>query len=86
MLSRSINPKEVLNKLPAVLALAVLFTTPVAADKLSVIPANEASREAFQVNKRMGWHENLQSACEQARKENKLVFWMHMLGTMDGST
>ena len=51
-----------------------------------VIPASEARRENFQVNKRMQWHNNLDEAREEAAKSGRLVFWVHMLGSMDGKT
>ena len=32
------------------------------------------------------WYHNLHKAEDEARKEGKLVFWMHMLGHIDGCT
>ncbi len=32
------------------------------------------------------WHDSLDTALATARKENKLVFYMHMLGKIDGDT
>ena len=30
------------------------------------------------------WHRSLEAAKAEARKENKLIFWMHLLGSVDG--
>ncbi len=64
------------------MALAV----PCFADKLAVVPASEASRENFQVSKRLGWQTNLEEAKQEAAKTGRLVFWVHMLGSIDGKT
>jgi hypothetical protein len=34
----------------------------------------------------IAWQTKLNVAEDQAQKENKLVFWMHMLGKIDGAT
>jgi hypothetical protein len=62
------------------------FAKPVAADTVNVVPAEEARREAHVVNKGITWHTSLAEAQSEARKQGKLVFWMHMLGTIDGAT
>lgn len=59
---------------------------PATADKLTVIPSNEASKESFQVKSRLGWHTNLDSAKQEAARTGRLVFWVHMLGSIDGKT
>jgi hypothetical protein len=32
------------------------------------------------------WYDNLHKAESEAQKDGKLVFWMHMLGHIDGAT
>ncbi|MBX9689105.1 MAG: hypothetical protein K2X27_20520 [Candidatus Obscuribacterales bacterium] len=68
--------------------LSLLSAAPVAADKdkVSVLSGNEARRENFQVNKRINWYNNLEQARQDAAKSGRLVFWVHMLGSMDGKT
>lgn len=34
----------------------------------------------------MPWYTNLDEAREAALKSGRLIFWMHMLGTIDGAT
>lgn len=70
---------------PALAALGLVLPAP-AADRMALIPAREASRENFQVNKRFQWHNNLDEARQEAGKSGRLVFWVHMLGSMDGKT
>ena len=68
------------------LLLGISIVLPAFADKLTVIAAPEASREAFQVNTRIGWKNDLEAAKKEAAKSNKMIFWVHMLGSMDGKT
>lgn len=70
--------------LATILNLGFQAQTP--AEKVSVVPSSEASRESFQTNKRFNWLTNLDDARAEAARTGKLVFWVHMLGTMDGKT
>lgn len=74
------------SSLPLLATLALVLAAPSYAEKLNVVPANEASREAFQVNHRINWYNNLEDARCEAAKSGKLVFWVQMLGSMDGKT
>lgn len=66
--------------------LGLAFAAPSFGEKLTVVPANEASRDSFQVNKRINWHKNIDEARQEAGKTGRMVFWVHMLGSMDGKT
>lgn len=66
--------------------LALSFILPAYADKITVVPAHEAHKENFQVKTRLGWHTSLDAARQEAARAGKLVFWVHMLGTIDGKT
>lgn len=69
------------------IASSLLINVPVnAADPSAVVPSDEAGKNAFVVNKGMKWHTSLEEAQAKAKQEGKLVFWVHMLGTMDGAT
>ncbi len=68
------------------LTLAVGFGLPASADKLSFVPGSEARKENYQVNRRINWRSNLEEAEQEATKNGKLIFWVHMLGSMDGKT
>lgn len=56
------------------------------ADKLTVVPAQEARKENFQVKTRLGWLTDLDEAKREAAKSGRLIFWVHMLGSIDGKT
>jgi hypothetical protein len=71
--------------LSLVAAFAVASSVPVLAND-SFVPSTEAMRNAHLVNKGMQWHTSLEEAQAEAKKTGKLVFWIHMLGTMDGAT
>lgn len=45
-----------------------------------------ANANAVKLISTIKWHDSLESALAEARKENKLVFYMHMLGKIDGDT
>lgn len=67
------------------IAVMLFSASPCSAATLVVAP-EEAGREAHVVNKGIQWQTSLQSASEIASKEGKLIFWIHMLGTMEGAT
>ena len=49
-----------------------------------VIPAPEAASQAKSVKYSINWINSLPDAQAQARREHKPIFWMHMLGNIDG--
>jgi hypothetical protein len=69
--------------LPIVLALSLIALVP--AQKGRVAPS-DAQACATKVATEIKWHNSLDTALATARKENKLVFYMHMLGKIDGDT
>lgn len=78
-------PKRIFHLLALTLLISSLGSSSWA-EKLTVLTAPEASREAFQVNKRISWQNDLEAAKKLAAENKKLVFWVHILGTMDGKT
>lgn len=72
--------------LAAICAVSGLALPCVATDRMTLLPSQEARKENFQVNKRIQWHNNLDEAKEEAAKNGRLIFWVHMLGSMDGKT
>jgi hypothetical protein len=54
-------------------------------------PRGVVSRSAVgsaveRVTTRIAWRTSLEEALDQARREDKLVFWIQMLGRLDGVT
>lgn len=49
-----------------------------------VIAPEEASKNVSRLVTEIPWQTSLATAKAQARRENKLVFWVHMRGKIDG--
>jgi hypothetical protein len=46
----------------------------------------EVKKDVALLTTKISWQTSLDQARELARKEGKMVFWMHMLGELTGST
>jgi hypothetical protein len=74
----------------SVLASLILATTM----SLSAIPGRAepvlqgavCSTRVHELTSDIHWYTDLKEAEEQAQQQGKLVFWMHMLGKIDGAT
>ncbi|HEY9870044.1 MAG TPA: hypothetical protein V6D08_12835 [Candidatus Obscuribacterales bacterium] len=51
-----------------------------------VIPGHVAKTRVDRLTGEIKWHDSLPDALAEARREGKLVFWVHMLGQIDGAT
>ncbi|MBK9143327.1 MAG: hypothetical protein IPM23_12565 [Candidatus Melainabacteria bacterium] len=51
-----------------------------------VIQGDQAKENIKKVNSNIKWHTSLNSALMDARKESKMVLWVHLVGKMDGAT
>lgn len=64
-----------------------LYATPrLAAENLTVVPSEEATKQAWVANKGLNWKTSLEQVESEAKRDHKLVFWVHMLGSMEGAT
>ncbi len=50
------------------------------------IQGSVAKENIDRVNNDIHWNRSLYPALEQARRENKMVLWVQMIGQMSGST
>jgi hypothetical protein len=50
------------------------------------VPAEQAEKNADRLLTEINWHQSLDAAKATAQREGKLVFWMHMLGDLEGFT
>ena len=50
------------------------------------VSPEEANANAKKLLAEITWHESLEPALEAAKKDGKLVFYMHMVGKIDGDT
>lgn len=70
--------------------LALLLTTslgiPCSAARMMIVPGEQAQQQTAKLTQDIHWFKNLNAAQSEARKEGKMVFWMHMLGQIDGTT
>jgi hypothetical protein len=51
-----------------------------------IIPGNVAYDQTNKLTSEIHWYQSLPQAEAAARSQSKLVFWMHMLGHLDGAT
>ena len=47
---------------------------------------NDVKKDVATLTTKISWQTSLDAAKELARKEGKMIFWMHMLGDMNGAT
>jgi hypothetical protein len=66
------------------LSLGIVSQGPASAEK--VLEGGVCSTRVHQLTTNIKWYSNLDEAENAAREQNKLVFWMHMLGKIDGAT
>jgi hypothetical protein len=57
-----------------------------AADQSPKIPSKIVQKQVKKLTEKIHWYESLDEARERAKKEHKLVFWLHALGDLDGTT
>lgn len=72
--------------LPALLLCTTVFSTPVTAAKPMLVPGEQAQSQTAKLTGEIQWHKDLSSAQAAARTQGKMIFWMHMLGDLDGTT
>jgi hypothetical protein len=51
-----------------------------------VLTGEICDTRVHQLTTQIEWYDNLHKAESEAQKQGKLVFWMHMLGHIDGAT
>jgi hypothetical protein len=70
----------------AIAAVLAFGSQSMRAEHVTVLPGEVADKQAYVTNKGIRWYTSLDDAEAEAKKEGKLVFWLHMLGTIDGAT
>ena len=51
-----------------------------------VLPGHVAKNNIQQVNSKVRWHTNLNSALADAHRQKKMLLWIHLVGKIDGAT
>ena len=72
--------------LAALLLTSQIGLVPVAVNAETVYQGSVCSSRVNTLTNQIDWQTNLKEAESLAQQQNKLVFWMHMLGKIDGAT
>jgi hypothetical protein len=75
-----------MRQITSILALlaALVTTTASCAGAHEVISAQDAATQAKAIKYGVDWVNSLPQAQEQARRSHKPIFWLHILGNIDG--
>jgi hypothetical protein len=65
--------------------LAAASTVP-AADQTPKIPSALVEKQVKKLTQKVQWCSSLDEAKEKAEASKKLIFWLHALGDLDGTT
>lgn len=68
----------------AALFCLAFFQNPASAEK--VLTGEVCTEKVHRLTSEINWYKSLTKAEEDAEREGKLVFWIHMLGKIDGAT
>jgi hypothetical protein len=66
------------------LVLLSVFFQPV--NSAQVLTGSVTEERVQKLTTDMTWYTSLQAAEQSAHSQNKLIFWVHMLGNLDGKT
>lgn len=86
MSSKKLLSSKLSLKLLLTLALGSVTYNRALAAEITVLPGSAAQTQSKMVCSRIKWHTSLDEAKQKARRENKLIVWIHMLGNIDGFT
>jgi hypothetical protein len=79
-----------MSKLKSFLAITLLLSsfasTSLPAQAEKVLEGTVCSMNVHKLTSGIDWYTDLKKAEKAAAEQNKLVFWMHMLGKIDGAT
>lgn len=68
------------------LMLGSTFVAPAPASAEKVLQGQVCSENEHKLTSEIEWYKNLHKAEKEAQQDNKLIFWVHMVGKIDGST
>lgn len=68
----------------AVLAACLTSVAPVSAGQ--VVISGQVTHEGIQRLNTINWYHSLAQAQSDAMRQNKMIFWLHILGQVDGAT
>lgn len=54
--------------------------------RMLVMPGDVAKENVQKVTSEIHWNSNLNSALAQAKRQHKMVLWVHLVGNLSGAT
>lgn len=70
----------------AVFITMLLASNGTAAEAAKVLSGEVCQAKVHELTTDISWYKSLSKAEEDAKREGKLIFWVHMLGKIDGAT
>jgi len=65
---------------------ATLFSGSCAYSAPRILTGEVSQERVAELNTQIPWYRSLNQAETVAQQQGKLIFWVHMLGTLDGAT
>jgi hypothetical protein len=50
----------------------------------ATVPSPIVEKQVAKLTSKVHWHSDLEEAKAEAKKQNKMIFWLHALGDLDG--
>jgi hypothetical protein len=80
------EPLTMKNFLLSVLLASSILAGPPAESRPRILTGEVSQERVFDLTNKIHWYSSLNQAESVARQQGKLVFWIHMLGSLDGAT
>lgn len=78
------NPSNFLIRMSVMLSLVACQAAPSPAE--TVLQGAVCSQRVQELTSKVEWYKSLEEAEQAAQTQGKLIFWVHMLGKIDGAT
>jgi hypothetical protein len=72
--------------LTLILAALLMQSAPAMAKGPQIMPGAEATQHVNLLTSQINWYHSLSQAEQAARQQNKMIFWIQMLGDISGAT
>lgn len=69
-----------------ILAASCLVASSASAQHMEVVTSDKAASQSKLTSKNINWLTSLEDAKALAKQQGRLIFWVHMLGNIDGYT
>lgn len=75
-----------MKRLAAAVAFCSIFISGSNASPADLVTGDQNFRNVTNLTSQMRWYDGLAQAEWEAKRDGKLVFWLHMLGNLSGAT